>query len=145
MKNYLILLLLIFCLFSRALAQADRIDEPLNGLLENLKEYQEKFPREKVYVQLDRDRYEAGEDIWFKAYTTISQFNFLSAVSRIIYVELIDSRNEIVLSSRLPVVSGLSFGDFALPDSLPDGNYRIRAYTNWMRNFDERLFLNGTS
>ncbi len=30
--------------------------------------------------------------------------------------------------------NGTTWGDLALPDTLPAGNYRLRAYTNWMRN-----------
>lgn len=127
---------------NKAFAQEDTdSDDKLNELLETLRQYQSDYPREKVYLQFDKNNYTAGEDIWFKAYTTVSQFNFLSAISKILYVELINSENDIVLSRRLPVVSGMSVGDFSLPDSLPDGNYRIRAYTNWMRNFDESLFF----
>jgi hypothetical protein len=28
-----------------------------------------------------------------------------------------------------------------LSDSLPEGNYRVRSYTNWMRNFNEDYFF----
>jgi hypothetical protein len=38
-------------------------------------------------------------------------------------------------------VSGVSWGDFALPDSLPQGNYRIRAYTRWMQNEGEGAYF----
>src|SRR5690606_9432788 len=30
--------------------------------------------------------------------------------------------------------NGLSIGDIALSDTLVEGSYRMRAYTNWMRN-----------
>jgi hypothetical protein len=40
----------------------------------------------------------------------------------------------------LQVQNDTAIGDFLLSDSLPTSNYQIRAYTNWMRNFDEDYF-----
>ena len=38
----------------------------------------------------------------------------------------------------VPVAYGLSWGNIALETKeIPAGNYIIRAYTNWMRNFGE--------
>jgi hypothetical protein len=37
---------------------------------------------------------------------------------------------------------GFAAGDFALADTLPEGNYHIRAYTNLMRNFEPGCFFN---
>src|SRR6202008_3350576 len=35
---------------------------------------------------------------------------------------------------KLHLDSGVTWGDFSLPDSLPKGDYRVRAYTRLMRN-----------
>jgi hypothetical protein len=37
---------------------------------------------------------------------------------------------------------GLGNGDFRLPDNIKSGRYRLRAYTNYMRNFGDQLFFN---
>ncbi len=37
---------------------------------------------------------------------------------------------------------GLGNGDFSLPETLSSGKYRIRAYTNYMRNFNDEIFFN---
>src|SRR5690606_23317859 len=81
---------------------------------------------------------------WFKAYVTIGPLNFLSALSKILYVDLIHPTDKIVQSIRLPLILGGTMGDFKLADSLSAGNYRIRAYTNWMRNFDSDAFFDHT-
>jgi len=121
----------------------DTVDA-LQRILKNLETYQKNYPRERVYLQTDRAYYQAGDDIWFKAYITVSQFNFLSAISKIMYVELLNKQQEVIQSRRLPVISGLSVGDFTLPEALSAGQYHIRAYTNWMRNFDEAFFFHKT-
>jgi len=139
------LLLLFFLLSTGSFAQQlDTDDSQLKQTLQHLENYQKEYPQEKVYLHLDKSYYVAGEDIWFKAYITVGQFNFLSAISNIVYVELIDGQDKIVLSRRLLAISGLAVGDFQLPDTLREGSYRIRAYTNWMRNFDDGLFFDRT-
>ena len=143
-KSLFFFLILMLVQYISPAQQANDSTEALNRLLHNLDKYQKTYPQEKVYLHIDKPYYVAGEDIWFKAYVTISQFNFLSAVSKIMYVELINNQNEIVQSRRLPVISGLAVGDFKLPDTLLEGSYRIRAYTNWMRNFDEDRFFDRT-
>jgi hypothetical protein len=98
-------------------------------------------PIEKVYLQLDKPTYAAGDDIWFKAYITFGGSHQLSGLSGIVNVELIDNRDSIIQHIKLPAKSGLAWGDLALADTLQEGNYRIRAYTNYMRNAGEDYFF----
>jgi len=99
------------------------------------------YPVEKVYLQLDKPYYSAGDDIWFKAYVALGDKHQLSGLSGVLNVELIDERDSIKQHIKLPVISGLSWGNLSLPDTLPEGNYRIRAYTNYMRNAGESYFF----
>ncbi|MBS7566086.1 TonB-dependent receptor plug domain-containing protein [Mucilaginibacter sp. Bleaf8] len=101
-------------------------------------------PQEKVYLQLDKPYYAVGDDIWFKAYITVGTEHKLSALSGSLNVELIDDRDSVKQYVKLPVTSGIAWGDFALSDTLREGTYRIRAYTNWMRNAGEDYFFNKT-
>lgn len=113
---------------------------PVDNLLEKLGNFAQQYPAEKVYLHLDKPYYTVGDDIWFKAYVTLGPYNSLSGLSKILYVDLIGPTDRIVQSVRLPLIAGLTMGDFHLADSLTEGNYRIRAYTNWMRNFDPDMF-----
>jgi hypothetical protein len=102
---------------------------------------------EKVYLQTDKPYYAAGDNIWFKAYITAGSRHQLSVLSASVNVELLDERDSVKQWIRLPVTSGMARGDIALPDTLRQGKYRIRAYTNWMRNagpdyyFDKQLTI----
>ena len=98
-------------------------------------------PPEKVYLQFDKPYYSVGDDIWFKAYITLGGLHRLSGLSGVLNVELLDDRDSIKQHIKLPVASGLTWGDFALSDTLAEGNYHIRAYTNWMRNAGEDYFF----
>src|SRR5476651_909790 len=90
---------------------------------------------EKVYLHTDRDAYAQGEDIWFKAYLVNAQDNTPIDYSHLLYVELISPSAKIIARNFLRMDKGLGNGDFKLSDTVAAGIYRIRAYTNWMRNF----------
>ncbi len=107
------------------------------SLLEN---WTVNYPQEKVYLHLDKPYYAAGDSIWFKAYLTAGPLHQLSAISGVLQVELINEQNEVQHTLNLPVADGITWGDIALPGNLPAGTYRLRAYTNWMRNFGNDYF-----
>ena len=119
-------------------------DDLLGKLVDQLYKWRAEHPQEKVYLHLDKPYYAAGEDIWFKAYVTIGSKHQLSAFSEILNVDLIDENDSVKRSVKLPLTSGLTNGDFTLPDTIAAGNYRIRAYTNWMRNAGDDYFYDKT-
>ena len=123
-----------------AFAQEDSI--PLRTLIVKTAEFNQNFPVEKVYLHFDKPYYAVGDTIWFKAYVTLEQ-NQLSAISKIVYVDMVNNRDSVVASLRLPVINGTANGNIVLPQlSFVEGNYHVRAYTNWMRNFDDAYFFN---
>jgi hypothetical protein len=119
-------------------------DDPISKIAAQLEKWFTDHPQEKVYLQLDKPYYAIGDDIWFKAYITSGPNHELSGISGVLNVELINDKDSIKQSIKLPVVSGLTWGDFSLADSLKEGNYRIRAYTNWMRNASDEYFFDKT-
>jgi len=119
-------------------------DDPFTELLKKLDAYTTKYPQEKVYLQLDKPYYAVGDDIWFKAYVVNSKTLAPTDLSKIIYVDLINEEDSLQKEIKLPLSSGVTWGDFKLPNSLNEGNYRIRAYTNYMRNFGQEFFFDKT-
>ncbi|WP_316811927.1 TonB-dependent receptor plug domain-containing protein [Pedobacter heparinus] len=119
-------------------------EEPLKIILSRLEKFRASYPQEKVHLHLDKPFYATGEQIWFKAYVVTAESHQLSGLSKILNVELINGRDSVTQSLRLPLTTGITWGDFQLPDSLPEGNYRIRAYTNYMRNFGDEYFFDKT-
>jgi len=97
---------------------------------------------EKVYLHVDRDFYNPGDDIWFKSYVVDGLNHKLSDSSRNLHVDLISQDSKIIGSRIIRLDNGLGNGDFTLSDSLLSGQYRLRAYTNYMRNFGDQLFFN---
>jgi TonB-dependent SusC/RagA subfamily outer membrane receptor len=112
--------------------------------LNNLQKQAAEYPTEKVYLHIDRPFYGAGDTIWFKAYVVTGATHHLSGLSGVLNVELINQQNTLIRHIKLPVVNGITRGDFILGDTITEGNYRLRAYTNWMRNAGPDFFFDKT-
>ncbi len=96
---------------------------------------------QKVFLHTDKTEYLVQETIWFKAYLLNASDDRLDNRSQSLYMDLIDTRGRSVVQKIMPFSSGLLQGDIVLPDSLPSGNYLLRAYTPWMRNFSSDFFF----
>lgn len=141
-RNLLVISIALFSLFSFSAFIIE--DDPFTALLKKLEEFTKKYPQEKVYLHLDKPYYAIGDDIWFKAYVINSKTAEPSTISNILYVELINERDSVKRQIKLQMQSGITWGDFKLTDSLTEGNYRIRAYTQWMRNAGSEFFFDKT-
>jgi hypothetical protein len=100
-----------------------------------------RMPAEKLYIQFDKPYYSTGDTIWMKAYLMDAAF-LTPSKSGIIYLELVNDTNKVLMRRMLPVMTGLGSGNLVLDkEEVPEGSYTIRAYTNLMRNFgEERIF-----
>jgi len=125
-------LLPIFPLFFSSYGPLDKLAE---RIMASTEKYMEEYTQEKVFLHFDKPYYTKGDDIWYKAYLTAGAFHQPSPLSKTLYVELLNADSGVVEQQVLRVEDGLANGDFSLPDSLPSGQYQVRAYTNWMRNF----------
>ncbi|RKR81759.1 hypothetical protein BDD43_1915 [Mucilaginibacter gracilis] len=110
------------------------------GLLtDKLEHYRRTHIVEKVHLHTDRASYSAGDTVWFKAYTVATEKNAPSLLSKYLYVQLL-SADSVIRSMRLRLNTGMAPGNIPLPDTLSAGFYRIRAYTQWMRNAGHAFF-----
>jgi hypothetical protein len=95
---------------------------------------------EKTYLHFDKPYYAAGDTMYFKALVTLGEHHDPSKASGIVHVDLINPQNVIIRNIRLQLNNGLAWGDFALPDTLQAGAYRVRAYTRYMQNMPDYFF-----
>ena len=98
-------------------------------------------PIEKVFLHTDKDLFSAGETIWYSPYVVLGPYNQPSSGSNVVHVDLISPNGEIVLSQTHGLIGGLGSGSMEIPKTLPPGNYQLRSYTQWMRNFDTDFFF----
>ncbi len=90
---------------------------------------------EKIYLQYDKEYYVSGETIWFKAY--LYSNGKPSGQSDNFFLQFTNSRGELIADQKYPVAGATASGHIQIPDSLPQGNYYIRAFTPRMLNEDE--------
>lgn len=142
MKHLIFFTALLFS-FSVLVAQEKKEKEPLskvqrlNSYLQEAEKFSELYPQEKVYLHFDNTSYYLNEHIWFKAYVTRAEDHSLSSLSKTLYVELLNKDGFLVERKMYPVVNGQAKGDFLVSDSCEAGFYEVRAYTRWMRNWDD--------
>lgn len=107
---------------------------PVNNFQKTIDKYRNQKQTEKVYVHTDKDLYLAGEIIWFKLYYVDGSFHKPFDLSKIAYVEILDRENKAVAQAKIELVQGSGNGSVALPLATNSGVYRLRAYTQWMKN-----------
>lgn len=140
MKKYLIFMVLLLVFFIGQSYQTGS-DERLKKIHQQLERFSTNYPQQKVYLHLDKRQYLPNENIWFKAYLNNASTHQADNFTKNLYVELIDENKSVIRSRLLKVEKGVASGDFNLCDTLHEGSYQIRAYTNWMRNFDNKFFF----
>jgi hypothetical protein len=133
---FAIIITIAYCGFSPLLAQVEN-QRPVPHEQSQTVE----IPFEKVYLHLDRPYYSSGDNIWIKAYLVDALTNKLFDNSNNLYVELLSPESKIIRRLMLRMDKGIGAGDIQLGSSLKSGNYQIRAYTNWMRNFGDIFFF----
>ncbi len=116
-------------------------DDLIKRIIGQLKKFKYQNLQQKVYLHLDKLVYASGETIWFKGYLVNGDTHTADTLNGTLYVDLISPSNKIIAQRVLRLDKGLTHGDFTVTDSLPTGTYRIRAYTNWMRNFNPDYFF----
>lgn len=123
-------------------AQTDTVS--INTLIAKTSKVLNDYPAEKIYLHFDKPYYAIADTVWFKAYVTENQ-NFLSGISKIVYVDVINQKDSLIQTLKLPIVGGVANGSFPLDQvNYKQGNYHTRAYTMWMLNFDDPSYFNKT-
>lgn len=147
MKNTLLITLCL--LFSTTLiaqeqsATTSPIEELfINKISSQLVEQIKVYPQEKLYVHTDKPHYISGEKIWFRIHLVDAVFNKQANASRYAYVDLINPLGEVENRVKIrPDSTGLFYGHLSLEENLIEGQYSIRAYTEFMKNIgDDYLY-----
>ena len=137
-KNLLVVLFTFLAILSKAQNYASL---SFDSIMSNVSNQLSLYPQEKVHLQIDKSCYLAGETMWFRAYLVNSCFHTMSKLSRYIYVELIDPFDSVVSRVKIRPENSMFYGYMHLSDSLPEGNYTLRAYTLYMLGLGEDYFF----
>ncbi|HVM86720.1 MAG TPA: hypothetical protein VMT76_00935 [Puia sp.] len=136
-KEPFIVLLFLLLWISECKSQT----EGLNNIVSDFNLYNQTHVQEKIYAHTNKAFYVAGEILWFKLYLVDATLNKPIDLSKVAYVEIINKNKKPVSQAKIAMKNGFGNGSFFLPLSLNSGNYKLRAYTNWMKNFSPNLYF----
>ena len=86
--------------------------------------------KELIYLQTSKGIYEAGEDLWFKAYILDAQHFIPSGLSKTLYLQFINEETrQVFWQEKYEIIKRFADGHVFLNDTLPEGNYLLATFT----------------
>jgi hypothetical protein len=86
-------------------------------------------PIEKAYLHTDKDWYTPNETIWFKGYVTVE--NQLTELSKVMYVDLLNSKDSVVIKTMWKLNKNSFKGDIVQPENWTYFNAEAKIYADF--------------
>lgn len=115
--------------------------QTINEVQTSFEHYQQNNLQEKIFVHADKPTYLTGEIMWVKIYDVDGITNRPLDLSKVAYVEVLDNNQSPILQAKIAMDKGRGTGSLYIPISASTGNYKLRAYTNWMKNFSADYYF----
>jgi len=128
------LFLFINLLFIKTFSFAQK--QKSNLIINNFQDYASEY-RELAYSQLNKSTYIKGETLGFCSYIIDKAKKTPSLLTKNLYCVITDENNQIIKSKLIKVNRGIAYNSFEIDSLFSSGKYTFKAYTNWMKNFDE--------
>lgn len=90
---------------------------------------------EKVLLMTDRDLYVTSEQVFFSVVYQEPDEMVGTNWSQVLYVELVRWNGSRITGTKVNIRGGKASGKLHIPAEVESGNYYLRAYTKWMRNY----------
>lgn len=116
--------------------------QALPDIQKSFAQYNSNLLQEKLFVHTDKNTYTAGEIMWFKIYNVDGITHMPLDFSKVSYIEILDHDHRPVLQEKILMKNGTGSGSLYLPITLSSGNFLLRAYTSWMKNFSVDYYYN---
>jgi hypothetical protein len=126
----------IFCIFFSFI----NAQEQSSDIIDKYENYTSDA-REVIYVHLNKSTYIKGESIGFTAYVLDKDKKKPSNLTTNLYITLEDEKGKLVSEKLLKVDNGVAENVIEMDSSFTFGHYTFKAYTNWMRNFNEKNYF----
>ena len=134
-RTSILLFIIVFCssMVQPLMAQKANLED----IITPFKDYSSLY-REVAYCHLNKSTYIKGEMIGFSGYVFDKDLKTPSKLTKNLYCVITDDSNNIIKSKLVKVNNGFTNNIFNTDSLFTSGNYKFKAYTNWMKNFDER-------
>ena len=132
-------LIIVFTILSfSSIAQEYMLLQKVKAMLTD---YGRNLAPEKTYLHTDKDFYTNGETIWFKTYLVDGISHDRSDRSKVVYVELVNDRDSVVVKRKLFVDAIGASGDIQIAQNIEQGEYTLRSYTKYMLNEEDPVIF----
>ncbi len=131
-------LFVITMILAASIVRAQGLADTLRARLE--RQYYE-YPQEKIHITTDRNHYMGGDTIWLRGHVVSASTHEPVAVSKYMYVELRSPYNTVEQRIKVIERGGVYAGYIPLDLRIPEGDYTIVAYTNFMNSAGEAYFF----
>jgi len=107
------------------------------SVVEKLEHYNDSHHLEKVYIGHDKPFYLLGDTIWCQAIFVDGRTHQFFNASPVLHVDWIDDKDELVHNYILKIDQGAAAFEIPTSYDYKPGQYTLRAYTQFQRNFDQ--------
>jgi hypothetical protein len=115
--------------------------QTINYIQNSFDNYSKYALQEKIFAHTDKGSYMTGEILWFKLYVVDGATGKPLNLSKVAYVDVLDNTQVAVMQTKVELKDGIGSGSIYIPVTLGNGNYKLRAYTNWMKNFSPEYYF----
>lgn len=138
--------LVIFCLAITVILGLSFVNHvaestTLRNIASKLTSFYTGYPQQKVHLHTDKTYYHYDEKVFIKAYLLDASTHKPDHSDHTLYIELLNPSGSVVQTKITRMEEGLGRCDFSFRDTIPEGYYKLRAYTNWMRNRSEDFYF----
>ena len=130
--KYMLLILCVCSFFNVESQNKDKVSDAYTNYT--------KLPREVAYAHLNKSLYLKDETIGFNVYVFDKSSKKHSDVTTNVYCSIEDSKGKVLNKALILSENGVANGSFLIDSTYASGSYTFKAYTNWMKNFDEQNF-----
>ena len=121
----------LFFLFFSSKCVAQNIDSMMNV-------YADGSATERIHIHFDKNIYNKGETVWYKAYTIQGRDTGLASMN--LYLEWYGADGKSLSQTVSPIILSAAAGSFEIPANYAGDFLEVRAFTKWMLN-DDPAFL----
>lgn len=133
--RYLIFLCILF--YSTASGQF----ESLRRQILTTDSFNSIYPREKIFLHLDRPYYNLKDTIWIKGYILSAMDMSALDSSQLVYIDILDNSGQVIKRSSVYSAAGIFFANLQLSETdFKQGVYWLRTHTQFMRNYGDSVF-----
>ncbi len=118
----------------------DNNAQVLTDLNKRFEAYQSTWPKVKLHLIFNQNKFTPGDTVWFKAYFLKEDLTGITG-KQLINFDLVDTLGISKLHFIFRTNDGIGKNQFIIPNTLPSGIYLATAYSSWMRNFNPNVFF----